>query len=77
MPPLTAEAVRAEVAAQLYLEPGEVLPDTNLFQEGLDSVSLLELVSSWRERGATVTFADLAERPTLRAWLALLEKSDG
>lgn len=77
MPPLTAETVRADVAAQLFLEPGEVLPDANLFQEGLDSVGLLELVTSWRGQGAEISFADLAEQPTLHRWQAMLEKSDG
>ena len=72
MDPLTFEAVRADIAAELYLEPEEVPEAGNLFDEGLDSVRLLGLVAQWREHGATVSFAELAERPTLSAWWGVL-----
>jgi bifunctional isochorismate lyase/aryl carrier protein len=69
---LTADDVRADVAELLYLEPHEVAEDADLFAEGLDSVRLIGLVERWRERGATVTFVDLAREPTLSAWWRLL-----
>ncbi|WP_394617203.1 phosphopantetheine-binding protein [Lentzea sp. JNUCC 0626] len=69
---LTLDAVRAQLAERLYLEPGELTDDADLFAEGLDSVTIVDLVEEWREGGAAVSFADLAEQPTLRAWWDLL-----
>lgn len=69
---LTLDAVRAQLAERLYLEPAELSDDADLFAEGLDSVTIVDLLEEWRETGAEVSFADLAERPTLRAWWDLL-----
>ncbi|MFD8493125.1 phosphopantetheine-binding protein [Amycolatopsis sp. NPDC059657] len=69
------DAVRADIAERLFLEPQEVSDTANLFDEGLDSVGLLGLVEQWREQGAQVSFADLAERPTLRAWWDVLSSA--
>jgi aryl carrier-like protein len=69
---LTYDRLRADVAELLYLEPGEVPADEDLFAAGLDSVRLIELVERWREEGATVEFVALAERPTLAAWWSML-----
>lgn len=76
MEPLTADVVRADIAAQLYLEPEELSETANLFDEGMDSVGLLELLARWREHGAEVSFTDLAEAPTLQAWWTMLERSE-
>jgi bifunctional isochorismate lyase/aryl carrier protein len=73
---LTLDAVRADIAELLYLEPEEVLDSENLFDAGLDSVRLIGLIERWRGHGATVAFADLAERPTLSAWWTLLRPAD-
>jgi bifunctional isochorismate lyase/aryl carrier protein len=75
MAELTLDVVRSDVAEQLYLEPDELSESENLFTAGLDSVRLLGLVERWRELGAAVTFADLAEQPTLDAWWPLLRRS--
>lgn len=72
---LTLDAVRAQLAERLYLEPGELSDDTDLFAEGLDSVTIVDLLEEWRGSGAEVSFADLAERPTLRAWWDLLART--
>lgn len=66
------DSVRADIAERLFLESHEVSDTANLFDEGLDSVSLLDLVEQWRQQGAQVSFADLAEEPTLRAWWGVL-----
>lgn len=47
--------------------------DDSLLDFGLDSVRLMILVDRLQQAGADVGFADLAERPTLRAWVELLE----
>ena len=72
---LSIDVVRADIAELLYLEPEEVTDSENLFEAGLDSVRLHGLVERWRGHGAVVGFADLAEKPTLTAWWALLRRS--
>lgn len=70
---LTESLVRADVAELLHLLPDEVLDSDNLFEFGLDSIRLLSLLERWRDRGADVSFVQLAEEPTLAHWLAVLE----
>ncbi|TWF96184.1 phosphopantetheine-binding protein [Saccharopolyspora dendranthemae] len=70
---LTLEAVREQVAELLYEEPSELTDDEDLIDWGLDSVRIMTLVEKWRKQGVQVTFADLAERPTLTDWWKVLE----
>ena len=72
-PALTLEDVRAQVAELLYEDPAELTDDEDLLDWGLDSVRIMSLVEKWRKLGVQVTFADLAERPTLADWWAVLE----
>lgn len=74
MSELTLDIVRADIAELLYLEPDELVDEEDLFLAGLDSVRLHGLIERWRGRGAAVGFADLAEKPTLTAWWALLQR---
>lgn len=75
---LTLERVRTEVAEMLYEDPAELTEDEDLIDWGLDSVRIMTLVEKWRKLGVAITFADLAERPTLADWWAVIEpKLDG
>ncbi|MGP4017119.1 phosphopantetheine-binding protein [Saccharopolyspora sp. 5N708] len=69
---LTLEDVRAQVAELLYEDPAELSDEENLIDWGLDSVRIMTLVEKWRRQGVQITFADLAERPTLAEWWAVL-----
>ncbi|MEU5878794.1 phosphopantetheine-binding protein [Spirillospora sp. NPDC047279] len=70
---LTAEQVRADVAAMVGCDPAEITPDENLFDLGLDSVRIMTLVERWREAGAPhLEVPDLAERPELAYWTTLV-----
>jgi bifunctional isochorismate lyase/aryl carrier protein len=69
---LTPESVRAGVAEVLHRDPGNVRDDENLFEGGMDSIRLLTLLDKWRDAGAAVSFMELAEQPTLAAWVRLL-----
>lgn len=69
---LTAEAIRADVAALLHVNSDEVCEGDNLFESGLDSIRLLTLLEKWREAGVVVSFVELAEQPTLEQWSRLL-----
>ncbi|WP_436775396.1 amino acid adenylation domain-containing protein [Yinghuangia sp. YIM S09857] len=68
----SVEDVRREVGRLLECEPESVPVDGNLIQHGLDSLRLMRLAGGWRRRGAEITFAELAERPTIAAWAELL-----
>ncbi|AXE23892.1 acyl carrier protein [Streptomyces globosus] len=69
----TLDGVRADVAGLLGCEPAEIGPEDNLFDHGLDSMRTMVLVERWRAAGAeSLEFPDLAERPELAHWLALL-----
>ncbi|WP_309029825.1 phosphopantetheine-binding protein [Streptomyces alfalfae] len=70
---LSPERIRADVAGLLDCDPAELGPDDNLLDHGLDSVRIMMLIERWRAAGAgAVEFPDLAERPELGYWTALL-----
>ncbi|MFF8831199.1 phosphopantetheine-binding protein [Streptomyces sp. NPDC015131] len=70
--PFTLERLVRDVADVLYLDTDDVSADENLLEQGLDSIRLMTLVEKWRAEGARIAFVDLAERPTLTEWAALL-----
>ncbi|MGA4837722.1 phosphopantetheine-binding protein [Streptomyces sp. G45] len=75
-PSLSPERVRADVAELLGCDPAEIGSDDDLVDLGLDSVRMMTLVERWRAQGATtLEFPDLAERPELGHWTALLTGS--
>jgi aryl carrier-like protein len=70
----TIEQLRRELAE--LLEEGDaasIASDESLFDRGLDSIRLMMLVERFQQRGAPVSFGDLAEQPTLLAWATLLD----
>ncbi|MEV2216026.1 phosphopantetheine-binding protein [Streptomyces sp. NPDC050997] len=70
---LTLERIRADVADSLGEDPADIPVDENLVDHGLDSVRLMTLLERWRrDHGVQADFADLAERPAIEAWAALL-----
>jgi nonribosomal peptide synthetase MxcG len=69
---LDLATARRDIANLLYLSPDELDDELDLFTAGLDSVRVLSLVGIWRERGIEISFIELAERPTLGGWFALL-----
>ncbi|GGK35930.1 hypothetical protein GCM10010124_30750 [Pilimelia terevasa] len=76
MSTLTAERLRADVAAALDCPPAEVDAEADLQDLGLDSLRVMGLVEKWRGAGASdLEFADLAEDPRLVAWNARLVRS--
>ena len=71
--PLTIERIRADVAEVLAEEPADIPLDESLVDYGLDSVRIMTLLERWRrEHAVDADFADLAERPEIEAWAALL-----
>lgn len=71
----SGERITAQVAELLEEDPAEISADDNLVDFGLDSIRIMTLVERFRRAGATVGFVELAERPTVQAWQALLSAS--
>ena len=69
------QRLREEVAELLAQSASELGAEENLLDRGLDSIRIMSLVERWRRQGAEVTFVELAERPTLNDWHALLSAS--
>ncbi|WP_246237108.1 amino acid adenylation domain-containing protein [Actinomadura chibensis] len=59
-----------DALAEVLGEPAGA--DDNLIGLGMDSIRLMQLTGRLRRRGVEVRFAELAERPTLAEWWALL-----
>ncbi|CAH9051216.1 Phenyloxazoline synthase MbtB [Pseudoalteromonas sp. CIP111854] len=60
--------LQSQVVERLNLAKHSINEDSDLFALGLDSLSLMSLVSQWRSQGIDVNFSQLAKTPTLIAW---------
>lgn len=71
---LTLQEMRDDIADVLGESVDDLPDDENLVDHGLDSVRLMTLVGRWREaHGLDIAVADLAERPAVEEWAALLK----
>ncbi|WP_303396027.1 phosphopantetheine-binding protein [Aeromonas sp. A35_P] len=57
------------------VEEGELDPEESLVLYGLDSLSIMRFTAELKAQGVDVGFDELARRPTLSAWWALLSGS--
>lgn len=71
---LDLKEIRQIVAKQLNIDAQDIQDDDDLFMLGLDSMSLMTLVSVWRASGISVEFQDLVENPTVTGWLQRLNQ---
>lgn len=67
-----ADELTSVLAELLEETPDVVASSDNLFELGLESISLMQLVGRWRRAGIEVDFSDLAEDPRVAAWSQLL-----
>ncbi|WP_018658411.1 phosphopantetheine-binding protein [Actinomadura flavalba] len=75
---VTTDQALADIADALYVEPGDLEQDTDLRDQGMDSVRLMELVETWRAAGIPeIDYIMLAEDQRIEAWLTLLHKLQG
>jgi bifunctional isochorismate lyase/aryl carrier protein len=75
--PRSLEEVRDAVAHVLQLPAADIDPTDNLLDLGIDSIRIMSLVERWRRVGLDITFVELAERPVLSDWWALLSVRAG
>ncbi|ORT47783.1 condensation domain-containing protein, partial [Frankia sp. KB5] len=70
------DALRTDVATLLGLTDAEDLGlDEDLLSVGLESLTLIQLVTRWRAAGIDVDFAEFAEAPTVREWARILSQA--
>jgi bifunctional isochorismate lyase/aryl carrier protein len=69
-------ALRAQIADLLQEQPDLIGEHDDLIQNwGMDSIRMMSLAERFRAEGAGITFVDLAEQPTLAAWVGLLDNA--
>ncbi len=73
----TAGGLRRTVAELVDEQPESITDEMNLFEAGLDSIVLMQLVGRWRRAGVDIDFAELAQQPTIGAWTTLLRQKAG
>ena len=73
--PITKDTVRAQVAEVLDELEANIGDHDDLLDRGIDSIRLMSLVEWCRQRGAEVSFVDLAEVPTVAAWTEVLSQA--
>ncbi|MCV6985431.1 amino acid adenylation domain-containing protein [Mycobacterium shinjukuense] len=74
---ISKDQIRATVAAELGCAAQDVADHDDLIRLGLNSIRMMALAGGWRQRGAHVTFAELAASPTVASWYGLLSGDAG
>ncbi|CAL9353799.1 acyl carrier protein [Streptomyces sp. Tu 3180] len=70
--PQSREELRRTIAERIGLEPDDIGDDHSLFELGLDSVTALSLIGSWRRAGLDRPPHDFIDAPTLGDWWRLV-----
>jgi bifunctional isochorismate lyase/aryl carrier protein len=70
----TFDGLRARLAAWTGVAAAEFDAEENLMDYGLDSIRVMSLVGEWKAAGIAVAFEELARRPSLNGWWALLQQ---
>lgn len=73
--PQTPEELREVLAGHLGLDPADLHDGTSLFELGLDSVTALMIVNSWRRAGLACPSQEFVDAPTLGHWWSLIATS--
>ncbi len=73
--PQTHEELRAVVAGLIGMESADLQDDSILFELGLDSVTTLMLVNSWRRAGLACPSQEFIDAPTIGHWWSLIATS--
>jgi yersiniabactin nonribosomal peptide synthetase len=74
--PGTFDDLLATLSAAAGMADEELLPEDNLFELGLDSVTLTKLIGRWRAAGITASVVDFFERPTPAEWWEIVQNSE-
>ncbi|KAF7767612.1 bifunctional isochorismate lyase / aryl carrier protein [Pseudoalteromonas citrea] len=68
------DGLKAHILPLIDCEPDEFDEFESLIDYGLDSVQVMNLIALWQQQGIETNFIELAQIPTLSAWVELLEE---
>ncbi|GAA3962361.1 phosphopantetheine-binding protein [Gordonia caeni] len=69
-PKLDRDRIIADVAEVLDVPPAQLTDETNVMDQGLDSVRLMSLIERWRAAGAVrADIVVLAADPLIGSWV--------
>lgn len=70
--PLSAEKIRADIAATIEDPDATFDPDALLTDQGVDSLAMVQVVDLWRSEGHEIDFYELMGRGSLNEWIDYL-----
>ena len=70
--PGDVDELRIMISARIGLDPADIGDGESLFELGLDSVTALSLIASWRRAGLPRPVAEFIDAPTLADWWRLI-----
>lgn len=74
---LSLPHIKADIAAILQMHVQDINDDDSLFDLGLDSIRLMDLVEQWRKQGAQVQLLDFVDSPSVSECWTRIARSLG
>ena len=71
---MTIEELYAIILPYLDEDMKDINEEEDLTDAGLDSITLMSITEELRTQNIMVNFMELAEKPTLAAWLNIINK---
>lgn len=70
---VTFNSLRQDIATITEQDIDDIEIDEPLMFLGLDSIRAMNLIDRWKNQGIDISFAELAEQPTLENWWSIIE----
>ncbi len=71
---ISLEEMRADIARLVHMAADEIEMEDNLYDLGLDSMRVMQLLLDWEGRGLRADFSRFAEEATLAGWWAIVSE---
>lgn len=72
---ITKDRMRADIANAIDMDASEIGDDDNLFDLGLDSIRVMDMLMKWEAAGLKIDFSLFYEVATLAEWWRIVERS--
>lgn len=70
---ISKDRLRTDIAEALRMDSGEIADDDNLFDLGLDSMRVMDLLMRWEADGLRTDFSRFFEVATVADWWQVIE----